>query len=177
MSTVNNHDGLPDDPALFASIYRQTHPAVLGFISRRLIPRDFARAEELAHDTFLIAWRRFTDLPRDLDGARAWLFTTARNLLLKSNERNRRGNLGVRISDDAIGFIPAPNNDINNRGFQIDLKSAWSQLRPDEQEVISLTYWDDLTSADAGRILGISDRAYRQKLHRARAKLRKILEG
>ena len=168
---------LPDAAAArFATIYRQTHAQVLGFISRRLIPRDFARAEELTHDTYLVAWRRFADLPQTVPEARAWLFTTARHLLLKSNAINRRGDLGVRISDDALGVIPASSDSIQTRGLQMDLMSAWSQLTAAEQEIISLTYWDELSSAEAGRVLGITDRAYRQKLHRARTKLKTILE-
>jgi len=166
----------PNEAAAFAAIYRQTHAQVLGFISRRLIPRDYARAEEITHDTFLVAWRRFADLPKELSEARAWLFTTARHLLLKSNNQSRRGLMGVRISDDAFGFIPMPDDDIKTRGLHLDLKSAWEKLSPAEQEVISLTYWDELSSSEAGQVLGITDRAYRQKLHRARTKLRKLLE-
>jgi len=165
----------------FAAMYRATHASVLSFVSRRLIPRDFTRAEEITHDTYLVAWRKFSQLPDDEAAARAWLFTTARHLLLKSNDRhqreNRKGELGVRISEEALGFVPALHNQVSNRGLQIDLMSAWSKLTPAEQEVISLTYWDELSSAEAGQVMGISDRLYRQKLHRARTKLKKLLDG
>ena len=43
--------------------------------------------------------------------------------------------------------------------------------------MLSLLLWEDLTSADAGRVLGISAVAYRLRLYRARAALRRLLSA
>jgi RNA polymerase sigma-70 factor, ECF subfamily len=162
--------------ARFDAMYRQVHPDLLRFISRRLVPPDQYLAEEMAHDTFTKAWQRRAELPDDIGELRAYLFTVARNFLIKSNERGYRNReLSIRISDDASGYIPSPNDDIGARTMQLDLATAWAQLSPREQEVIALTYWDNLTSDAAGKVLGISDRAYRKRLHHARAHLKTLL--
>jgi len=169
--------GSPNSTVRFDAIYRKVHPEVLRFIARRLIPPDFTRAEEIAHDTFTQLWQRKDNLPKDLGETRAWLFTVARNFLIKSNARGFRSReLSVQISDEAFGFIPDPVDRIGAQGLRIDLAAAWRQLTPAEQEIISLTYWDELSSTEAGKVLGISDRAYRIRLHRTRAKLKKLLE-
>ncbi len=57
------------------------------------------------------------------------------------------------------------------------LAAAWSRLADAEQEVLALELWDDLTSPEAGRVLGISAAAYRHRLVRARAALRRHLDA
>ncbi|MGD8150209.1 sigma factor-like helix-turn-helix DNA-binding protein [Ornithinimicrobium sp. Y1694] len=56
------------------------------------------------------------------------------------------------------------------------MRRAWSRLSPRHQEAIALTAWDDLTSDQAGHVLGISATAYRARLARARSALRSHLE-
>jgi RNA polymerase sigma-70 factor, ECF subfamily len=161
----------------FDDVYRKVHPDVLRFVARRLIPPDYSRAEEITHDAFTKLWVRKDSLPNEIGEIRAWLFTVARNDLLKSNAQGFRSReLSVQISPEAFNFIPDPLDGIGTRSFQIDLASAWHQLTPAEQEIISLTYWEELSSQEAGQVLGISDRAYRLKLHRTRRKLKKLLE-
>jgi len=163
--------------ARFDEIYRKVHSDVLRFVARRLIPPDYSRAEEITHDAFTKLWVRKDSLPDEIGEIRAWLFTVARNDLIKSNSKGfRNRELSVQISDEAFGFIADPVNPIEAQSVRIDLASAWHQLTAAEQEIISLTYWDELSSREAGQVLGISDRAYRLKLHRTRLKLKKLLE-
>jgi len=159
----------------FAAMYRREQPDVLRFIERRLIPPDAARAEDLAQETFLTAWRRWDDVPADPPGARAWLFTVARNCLLNEYQTHKRkAALQVRIAANAQLSIPGPEADTTQ---QLGLAAAWQTLTPADQEVIALTVWENLTSAQAGQVLGISGATYRIRLHRARNALRKTLES
>jgi RNA polymerase sigma-70 factor (ECF subfamily) len=161
----------------FDAVYREVHPELLRFILRRLIPPDFGRAEEIAHDAFTKLWQHRANLPLNLNETRAWLFTVARNFMLKSNAQGFRGReLFVAISDEAIGFVPDPVDFHGTHTFRIDLKTAWQQLTPAAQEVISLHYWESLSANEAGQVLGTTARAYRIRLHRARNQLKKLLE-
>lgn len=45
---------------------------------------------------------------------------------------------------------------------------ALARLRPDDQELLRLIAWDDLTHAEAAAVLGISANAVAIRLHRAR---------
>ena len=53
----------PDEQARFAAFYRARYAEVLGFIARRLGDSNdagrHARAEDIVHETFLIAWRQW----------------------------------------------------------------------------------------------------------------------
>lgn len=153
----------------FADLYDSAYQDVLRFVRRRTAPDA---AEDVVHETFLIAWRRFDRVPLALDEARAWLFGTARNCLLSDGRaRMRREQLGVRIAVDA-----PPSAADADPSFRLDLVAAWERLEPGQQEVLALTVWEELPSSLAGAVLGISAAAYRIRLHRARVALRRLLE-
>lgn len=170
------NDFSSSDSARFAAIYQREHSDVLRFIARRLNPPDLARAEDVAHETFLVAWRRLTEIPVNLNEARAWLFTVARNCLLNELRKgSKRAQLNVRIADTAADAAAFSEPDAI--GAKLDLTAAWNRLDAGDQEVIALNYWDGLSSAEAAKVLGITGPNYRIKLHRARNNLKKLLEG
>ncbi len=70
--------------ARFAAVYDALYADLLRFAYRRCEP---GAAEDVVGEAFLVAWRRFENLPRDEEAARAWLFGVARNVILN----NRRG--------------------------------------------------------------------------------------
>jgi len=132
------------------------------------------RAEEIAHDVFLAAWRRLDDVRCEDVAERAWLFAAARNLLLNEQRAMvRRGALSVRLAERASQTVPPPDDAVAQN---LDLAAAWNVLTPAEQEVLALAIWEDLDSDEAGRVLGISATAFRFRLHRARKSLRSALE-
>lgn len=162
------------EQAKFRALYAGAHPDVLRFVRRRVHPDQ---AEDVTADAFLTAWRRVGDLPDDPDDARAWLFGIARNCLLNARRgEHRRGALAVRLADAApSGSDWYADADPALLAERIDVADAWARLGDREQEVIALTVLDGLTSAQAGAVLGISAVAYRLRLSRARASLRRAL--
>ena len=161
----------PERARRFATLYDDAYLDVLRFVSRRSPPDT---AEDIVHEAFLAAWRRLESLPPTHDGARAWLFGAARNCLL--NDRRSRGRyerLGVAIADLEESRPDEPHGDADLR---IDLARAWRELTPAQQEVLSLATWEALPAVHASAVLGISAPAYRIRLHRARAALRRRLD-
>ena len=156
----------------FARLYAQTYTDVLRFVQRRAAPEH---VEDIVSEAFLVTWRRFDDVPTPLGEARPWLFGTTRNCMLNSRRgQARREALGVHVAEASQPVSEADEADLVSR--RVDLAAAWRRLRPEEQEVLSLTIWENLTSPQAGRVLGISSTAYRLRLHRARNALRRELE-
>lgn len=154
----------------FAALYRMTYPDVLRFVQRRV---GADRAEDVVHEAFLVAWRRFGDVPSRPQDARAWLFAVARNALLNEQRGQvRRDALGVRIATETVTSTQGDHDLVVHRA---DLQAAWKRLRPEDQEVLSLAVWEELPSPQAGQVLGISSAAYRRRLHRARSALRNLL--
>lgn len=165
-----------DATAQFVELYRRDHGAVLRFVERRIgrATSGNSQVEDVVHNAFLTAWRNFDKVPTEPGAARAWLYVVARNALLNAQRSEaRRGALGVKIATETPSYLTGPENDVTAR---VDLAVAWSTLTPGQQEVISLAVWDELSSAEAARVLGISATAYRVRLLRARTALRKALE-
>ena len=154
--------------ARFRALFTRHHDPVLRFARRRT---STATADDVLAETFLVAWRRLEDVPRRPDESLAWLLAVARNCLRTARRTgNRQTALAVRI-----GREPGPSPGVDS-DLRVDLERAWHQLTADEQEVLALTAWDDLTSAQAGRVLGISPAGYRMRLARARRSLRRFLD-
>ncbi|MDQ1622747.1 MAG: hypothetical protein QOH19_1165 [Actinomycetota bacterium] len=87
--------------------------------------------------------------------------------------QSRQGALEVRIAEVTKESTESEDDLV---AFHVDLASAWQQLSPDDQEVLSLAMREALPSPQAGRVLGITAAAYRIRLYRARRSLRRALK-
>jgi len=157
------------DAQRFAALYEHNYADVLRFLVRRTTTEA---AEDVAHEAFLVAWRRLDIVPETAVDARAWLFKTARNCLLASYRgQSQRNALAVRLAQVSDAVEPGD----ESWGALVDVSRAWDQLSDQQQETISLAAFDGLESAEAGRVLGISAATYRLRLFRARNALRAAL--
>ncbi|MBG0564272.1 RNA polymerase sigma factor [Actinoplanes aureus] len=159
----------PDREGRFRALYADNHADVLRFARRRVHP---SHAEDVVADAFLVAWRRLEEAPPRAGDARAWLFGIARNCLLNTNRGlGRQDTLAVRIAEAAP---PAETGAAEDEAAaqRLDLAAAWKRLTAGEQEALALTVFDNLTSPQAGRVLGITAASYRLRLLRARRALR-----
>jgi RNA polymerase sigma-70 factor (ECF subfamily) len=145
--------------------------AHLGAVSAYARRRGSPDPDSIAAEVMTIAWRKLSDVPRD--DPRPWLFATARNLLLvewrqglPSNESHpsRR-----RPGPDA--FMPPP----DVRALDPQLAAALRSLTHEDREALFLIAWEDLSPALAARGLGMSQAAFRVRLHRARRRLQGAL--
>ncbi|MFX0537972.1 RNA polymerase sigma factor [Ornithinimicrobium sp. Y1847] len=175
MSPPTSSRSAPGPPAgsedRFRRLYADVRDDVQRFVLRRCDP---AEADDVVAETFTTVWRRIADLPDHLGDQRAWVYGIARGCLSNvRRSRARRTALAVRIAE-----VPprSASNEPADAAALLDLRRAWSRLSPRHQEAIALTAWDDLTSDQAGHVLGISATAYRARLARARSALRSHLE-
>ncbi|MFL5919643.1 MAG: sigma-70 family RNA polymerase sigma factor [Gaiellaceae bacterium] len=137
----------------------------LGAITNYARRRGSDDADALAAEVMAIAWRRLADVPKD--DPRPWLYATARNLLLAEGRRRRR-----RAAVEAEAVAPAP----QVAAIDPQLRSALLQLSPLDREALLLIAWEDLTSTQAAKALGVNATAFRVRLLRARRRLRALLE-
>jgi len=142
----------------FGRLYAAHERAILAFCLRRT--PNAADAEEAAAETFVVVWRRLAEAPPG-EYRLAWMYAIARRIL--SNQR--RGSVRrVRLLDrlrSQPGLVPTP----AGSGSAI---SALERLRPDDQELLRLVAWEELSHADIAVVLGISVNAVAIRLHRAR---------
>jgi len=160
-----------DEEERFEALYTAEAPAVLAYALRRVAePSDAADA--LA-ETFLVAWRRLSDIPAGED-ARLWLFGVARRVVLNQQRSwRRRTRLTERIRQEASALastLPAPRDE----GALV--RAALERLGDDDRELIRLTSWEELTPQAIATMLGVPAGTVRSRLHRARARLRSEIE-
>jgi RNA polymerase sigma-70 factor, ECF subfamily len=156
-----------DDETRFRALFEACYPKVVRFAARRTDPDS---APDIAAETFLVAWRRFGEMPEDADWTLAWLYRIAHHVL--ANERRgvrRRLRLSARL-----GALGPPVADADHAGGVVealDIRAAMARLNPRDQETLRLVAWDGLDVPAAARVAGCSPRTFAVRLHRARRRL------
>ncbi|RSN42401.1 MULTISPECIES: RNA polymerase sigma factor [Actinomadura] len=162
-----------DDPeSRFTRLYDEHHRRVLAYALAHAEPHT---AEDVAGETFLIAWRR---LDQVRDPALPWLLGVARNLLRKQYDRGRRGRaLTERIralttSADLAAWDVAEH--VVERAAALEAVAA---LPERDLELLTLVTWHGLDSREAAKVVGCSVPAFAVRLHRARRRLARALDA
>ena len=162
----------------FAELVTIYQRPLFGFLGRMGMGQ--AQAEDIAQETFLRAWAH---LPR-FDPAQAqfgtWLFTIARNLACNAlqSAAHQRELSGSEIElSDAACPQPGPPQLMERAQQQARLQAALRQLSMPDRSALALVYVHDLALADVARIEGDSLAAIKTRLHRAKQRLREILQS
>jgi RNA polymerase sigma factor (sigma-70 family) len=127
-----------------------------------------SEADELAQEAMVRVYERW-DRVREMDSPAGYAFTVAFNL----NRKRLRHLLRRRHGFQPEREPPAPTDVIDARR---DVRTALLSLPIPLREAIVLTEWLDLSTEEAGRVLGIRAVSVRGRVHRARQLLRDLLE-
>jgi RNA polymerase sigma-70 factor (ECF subfamily) len=169
--------GLRDgDPAAFDQVYAAYHGRLFGFLARLSCRREVA--EDLVEETWLRVVTNAKRLRPDTALA-PWLFTIARNLYL-SYCRSRLLETG-HVSD-LVGLWPfgrlqlSPFEETAANETERRLESALAGLPAASREVLLLVGVEGLSPAEGAAVCEISTEAFRQRLHRARVQLARLID-
>ena len=161
-------NGATRDPAeRFTALYEASYGAIYAYAARRV---GAAAADEIAAETFLVAWRRWAAVPAE---PLPWLYGVARNVVARHHAASGRR----QLTESALANERTPPSPAPLESGDPALWEAWEQLRPDDREVLSLIAWEELSVADAARALGCSAPIFSVRLHRARKRLERLLAG
>lgn len=135
---------------------------------------ELGLSQDLAQETFLVAWRRLGSL-REPDHLRAWLCGIARTLAANARRRTaRRG--GEAVALEAIAEPAAPRADIVDDLIARDdariLERALASLPAAYREPLVLYYREERSAPEVAALLDLSHDAVKQRLSRGRALLR-----
>ena len=161
---------LGGDEDAFVELVRRHETAVGAYLARR-VGRDLA--EDLLGEVWVAAYTSRANYDRSFPDARPWLFGVAHNTI-RRHWRSSPAEAEQPVAD-VTPMAPRwdPWTTVDSR---IDaasvLRHALSLLRPEQQELLTLVAWEDLTIADAGRVLGMPPGTARRCLHEARMALR-----
>lgn len=138
------------------ALFTAYHRSVLAYAMRRT--DNLADAEDIVAETFIVAWRRLDVVP---DPALPWLYGVARRLIANL----RRGSHRRRRLDEKLPGEGAPPVTASAPDRALE---TLSRLRPDDQELLQLVAWEELSHGEIAAMLGISVNAVAIRLHRAR---------
>ena len=147
----------------FARTFEEHFRAVSAYALRRTSP---AEAEDAVAETFLVAWRRFDELPEE---PKPWLLGIARRVLANQRRAARRRHaLAERVAGGAAG-------DHDRAGGSAVLQGL-AALSSTDRELLLLVAWDGLSIPEAATVLRCTRAVLKVRLHRARRRLRAELD-
>jgi RNA polymerase sigma factor (sigma-70 family) len=164
-----------DEPA-FARIVAAHHDDMTRVCF--VICGDADLAQEAVQAAWPHAWQKMATI-RDPERLRPWLISIAVNetkqLVRRRGQRRLRE---IAIDTDSAGGIAASAmSDPASRAAELDLANALAGLDQADRTIVGLRYAVGLTSAEIGRIVGMSGGGVRARLARLLDRLRKELQN
>jgi RNA polymerase sigma-70 factor (ECF subfamily) len=167
--------------AAFRGIVERYQRPVFGVIVR--VVRDQARAEELAQDAFVKAFRAL----HTYDTARkfpAWLLTIAHHVAIDEVRKGALDTVSLEmLTEEGSRTLEIPDRQASTPAVQAErgelagaLRTAISRLRPEYRELVTLKYEQELEYEDIVDITGMPIGTVKSSLHRARKELQAQLQ-
>ena len=160
---------LSDDRNAFGELVRRYQSELRNFL-RRLTKGDLTRADDLAQETFIKAYRSISKF-RGQAKFSSWLYRIAYNHFLNDCRKRRE----ALSSDGEFDHIPDRTH-VSPKGLAADVNAAFAQLRPDEAAVLDLYYKKGLTHTEVADALGMPVGTVKSHLSRGKEKLKTLLK-
>ena len=168
---------LSGDATAFSTLARKYQKSVHALAWRKL--GDFHIAEDITQDTFLKAYQRLSTLKEPqrfsswlyviaANGCKAWL--RKKHLLTQSLEGTSNTQLEKATYS---GYVVEENERIATEAQHEVVKKLLAKLQESERTVITLYYLGGMTYEEISEFLGVSVSAIKNRLYRARQRLKK----
>ena len=148
---------------------------------RKLTAGNHALADDLAQDTFVLAWRNLKSFRQEARFS-TWLYRIATNCWLAHARKRHEELLGDRdatLSDDDVddGALPARAGADHAAAttMKLDLERAMTRLSDAERAAIVQCYHNDLSHEEAAYVLGCPVGTVKTHVLRAKQKLKVAL--
>jgi len=152
-------------PEVFAAIFDRHFDAVHRYLARRA---GRERADDLASQTFVVAFERRASYRLEVSDSRPWLFGIATKLLANDRRSEQRQLESIGRLTGSVHLATAADS---MPGSERDLAAALANLVPAQRDVLLLHAWCDLPYEEIADALEIPVGTVRSRLARARASL------
>ena len=171
---------IQDDRHAFSELVRRHQSAVRATL-RRLTAGNHALADDLAQDTFMLAYRNLRSFRQEARFS-TWLFRIATNAFLADARKRKEELLGDRDADlsagddDDAGQSSDTTSD-HTRGatLRLDMERALAVLSEGERAAIVQCYHNDLSHEEAAYVLDCPVGTVKTHILRAKQKLKSQL--
>jgi RNA polymerase sigma factor (sigma-70 family) len=136
-------------------------------------------AEEISQDSFLKAYRALGSFKRKSSFS-TWLYRIVYNTAISQVRAKRREVLSLEDfpadAEDFIGTGTTEEEDENEYRRSL-LDFAFQKISDEERSLITLHYYEDMSTEELSEITGISKSNIKVKLFRARQKMLQVIEN
>jgi RNA polymerase sigma-70 factor, ECF subfamily len=173
-----------DDRHAFAELVRRHQSSVRACL-RRLTAGNHALADDLAQDTFVLAWRNLKSFRQEARFS-TWLYRIATNCWLADARKRKEELLGDRaddVADDDEATMPQDGAHLGHlhtdatraTALKVDMERAMAVLSDGERAAIVACYHNDLTHEEAAYVLGCPVGTVKTHVLRGKQKLKVAL--
>lgn len=160
------------EPELFTEVHDRYFTVIYRYVAGRLGAQV---AEDIAAETFLVAFDRRTTFDAGRGDLRVWLFGIATNLVARHRRKEARHYRALARLDAAPPVEGHEGRVVTSVSLLPQLAAALSQLSRGERDVLLLVALGQLGYEEVAAALGISPGTVGSRLSRARGKLSSIL--
>ena len=167
---------LAGDENAFATLIQKYQRQVHAHALRKI--GDFQIAEDITQETFLRVYQKLETLNNPAQFS-TWLHAIVNHLCIawfRNNRLKTKSLQEIHISEiegEAYSRYVATEHAKSTAETQRDLvKKLLGQLKENDREVITLHYFEEMTSSEIGEVLGVPENTVKSRLHRARQRLK-----
>ena len=166
-----------DDRHAFSELVRRHQSAVRATL-RRLTAGNHALADDLAQETFMLAFRNLGSFRQEAKFS-TWLYRIATNAWLADARKRKEELLGDRdadVADDDGGDAPDEASGVPDPAravtLSVDMQRAMAVLSEAERAAIVQCYHNDLSHEEAAQVLNCPVGTVKTHILRAKQKLK-----
>ncbi len=158
----------------FWEIYDRYYARVRGYAASML--RDGSASDDVVQETFLRAQSHLESV-REPDRVPAWLFRVAYNLCMDQLRARQASRIDQEADVEAARVDACVQSELERGEMSACVRAKVDQLPETDRSVILLCDIAGLSQEEIAQVLGVEVGAVKVRLHRARKKLRAVLEG
>lgn len=171
LETLLEHAKTGQDAA-FSKLYELYFDKIFRFAFYRVSHKE--TAEDITEEVFIRAFTSISSLDKS-SSFESWLYQIARNRII---DYYRSKKLLLPI-DDLENTLEYETNVIDSVNLQFDQKvflKVMRELPADQQTILRLKFFEDLTNAEISDITGKTEGSIRVLQHRAISKLKELID-
>jgi RNA polymerase sigma factor (sigma-70 family) len=163
------------DPDAFTELFARHWDGLYRFC----LNRAGSAGEDIAAETFRVAFDRRRRYDARYGDARPWLFGIATNLLRDHFRTARReeNRLGQLVALDAVPHVDSEINDLERHLLGPDVAAALEGIPATDRDALLLLAWADLDYEQIAQALDIPLGTVGSRIHRARQRVRGYLSA
>ena len=156
-----------DDQVAFQLLVERYQDDIRGFL-RRLLAGDHGTADDLAQDSFMIAYRKLSTL-KSGSSFSSWLHTIAYRQFLQFRRKHARQQVVAEPPEQSVDQREAVD-------AEILLPELMRQVSDEERACLTLAYAAGMSHAEITGITGLPLGTVKSRIQRGKVKLQKWLE-